>query len=122
MLKRYGVFAFGVFSYLVGVSSLVAWIGTMLGVIPFQYGVIDFTPNSIFISVLSCLVLTSTFAIQHTVMARGSFKRFVYKDIPVEAERSLFVLTTGIVLHGVLLFWPRNETLLWNIENETVAT
>ncbi len=60
------------------------------------------------------------FAIQHSVMARPAFKRFVTKMIPHAIERSTYVLASSVAL--LFLFWqwrPLGGTV-WEVENETV--
>jgi methanethiol S-methyltransferase len=47
--------------------------------------------------------LLLAFAVQHSVMARGWFKRRLARALPVAVERSTYVLATGLVLG--LLFW-----------------
>jgi hypothetical protein len=41
MIKRILVLLFGIFSYLLGVSALVGWILSMMGVMPFQSQALD---------------------------------------------------------------------------------
>jgi protein-S-isoprenylcysteine O-methyltransferase Ste14 len=88
-----------------------------------------FVPRSVDNGVSSGLVtalvvnalLLAAFAVQHSVMARVSFKRMWTKIIPEPIERSTFVLFTCFVL--VLLFWqwrPLTSTI-WLVENEVGA-
>ncbi len=62
-------------------------------------------------------LLLSVFAIQHSVMARGWFKRWLTRFIPRAAERSTYVLFSSLAL--ILLFWqwqPMGGTI-WNVKN-----
>lgn len=117
-MNRTIVLIFGVASYALGVSALVGWILTMLGILPFQMG-LELLPNfSLLSSLVVSFLFTLMFAVQHTIMARSSFKDRISKVIPEAAERSLFVLTTGLILWMNLIFWPKNSTLVWHLESE----
>jgi len=70
-------------------------------------------------SVLINIALMGLFAVQHTIMARPAFKRWLTKIIPEQVERSTFVLVTSLVL--ALLFWQWRPMpgVIWNVDNPT---
>ena len=49
------------------------------------------------------LLLMSLFAVQHSVMARASFKRWLITFLPAACQRSTYVLLSSLIL--LLLFW-----------------
>ncbi|WP_441242196.1 methanethiol S-methyltransferase [Tardiphaga sp. 768_D3_N2_1] len=72
-------------------------------------------------SVLVNLALMSLFAIQHSVMARKSFKQWWTQYVPASVERSTYVLFASLSL--LLLFWQWRPmpALVWQINNPQLA-
>jgi protein-S-isoprenylcysteine O-methyltransferase Ste14 len=60
-------------------------------------------PANVSEAVVVNLLLLSLFAIQHSVMARPSFKRWLTKFLPAACQRSTYVLLSSLIL--LLLFW-----------------
>jgi len=64
------------------------------------------------------LALLLVFALQHSVMARPGFKRLFTKIVPVQIERSTYVLASSLAL--LLVFWqwrPLGGTI-WDVQND----
>lgn len=75
----------------------------------------DGPPASIPIAVLINLVLLGVFALQHSVMARPSFKRWWVRFVPPAVERSTYVLLASAAL--ALLFWQWRPlpAVVWDV-------
>lgn len=56
------------------------------------------------------------FAVQHTIMARTAFKRWWTKFVPQQIERTTFVLTTCLILIGMVWQWRAMPGTVWQVE------
>lgn len=95
----YGVFAYAVF----GVALL--WAIGFIAPLPLPLpSTVDHGPTApALLAVIVDAALLGLFAVQHTVMARASFKAWLTRYLPAGAERSTFVLVASASL--LLLFW-----------------
>lgn len=111
---RAGVLAYGVIAY----ASFAATITYAMGFVA-NLGVpksIDSgTPGALWPSLLINASLLLLFAVQHTIMARPAFKRWLTRFIPPAMERSTFVLAASAIL--ALLFWQWRPLpqVIWNV-------
>jgi methanethiol S-methyltransferase len=113
-LYRVAIFAFGVAAYVVGVGALIGVILIMLGVLDFTGGALGRLGLGAALGV--DLMLLVAFALQHSVMARPTFKARWTRVIPPAAERSTYLLATGLVLLPLLLLWQPMPALVWSVQ------
>jgi protein-S-isoprenylcysteine O-methyltransferase Ste14 len=62
------------------------------------------------------LGLITLFALQHSVMARQSFKQRLARILPQAAERSTFMLGTAVVVFLMIGLWQPMSAPIWSVE------
>lgn len=60
--------------------------------------------------------LMGMFAVQHTLMSRTGFKKWLTRSVPAIAERSTFVLVASAILLVTFWQWRPEPALVWKLE------
>ena len=75
-------------------------------------------PGPMVSSAIVDLLLLGVFAVQHSVMARRSFKRWWTRIVPPAVERITYVLAATLALALVLWQWrPIPEPVIWSVQS-----
>ena len=116
MFKRSSVFIYGVLCYAIFFISFLYAIGFVGDLwVPKS---IDSAPElPLWQALLVNCLLLGVFAIQHSVMARPRFKRWITRYIPKAAERSTYTLTASLLLIVLFAFWEPIGGLVWRVED-----
>lgn len=61
--------------------------------------------------------LPTLFALQHSGMARGAFKRRITRIISPTIERTTYVVASSVALLVLITFWQPLGGVVWSIEN-----
>lgn len=103
-----------------GVTSYVLFLGAFLYLIAFAWNV---APHAVSgpatlppaTAIAINIGLITLFGVQHSVMARPSFKRWWTRVIPKHLERTTFVLIATVMAGLIVLGWQPVEGDLWNV-------
>jgi protein-S-isoprenylcysteine O-methyltransferase Ste14 len=102
----------GVFAYLAGFIGNV-WVPRSLDAAPVA---------PLWQALLVDVLLIALFGLQHSVMARPSFKQLWTKLVPEPIERSTYVMFTNAALIVMFCFWQPLGGSVWTVEDPTART
>lgn len=95
----------GVFAYMLG------FVGNIL--VPKS---IDSAPTSpLWYALLVNASLIGLFGLQHSIMARPTFKRWWTQYVPEPIERSTYVLLSNVLLIALMWKWEPMGGMVWNV-------
>lgn len=114
-MARVAIFLYSVGAYVLFLAVflyLIAFVGNLWVPKSIDTG----TASDLGIALVVNLLLISLFGLQHSVMARPAFKRWLTGFVPAAMERSTFVLVASLVLALVMWQWRAIPTPLWQAE------
>lgn len=112
-MKKILVLIYGVLSYVIFLYAFlyaIGFVGNMYVSKTIDSGIEPSLSTALIINI----VLLSIFAIQHSVMARPAFKKFLNPAI----ERSTYVLLSSLALLLIYWQWQPMTTIVWSVENQ----
>ncbi len=111
--RSVALLTYSLLSYLVGVAGLGLLILATVGWVPLGMFHVADSPSAAAVLDGGLLLL---FGVQHSVMARASFKKRLHRILPAPLERSTFVWTSGVVLGAAVLCWQTTAGVIWRTE------
>ena len=111
---RVGVFAYGLVAYAAFFGTIlyaIGFVGNWMVPKSIDSGAAGDMPASLLINA----ALLSVFVVQHTVMARPAFKRWVTRWLAPSMERSTFVLAACGALALVFWQWRPLPSIVWEV-------
>lgn len=120
-MSRALILIYGIIAYTIGLVGL-SWFIVFMGGFEFlpkhiNSGVPGPLGQALFINIGLIVV----FGVQHSVMARQGFKQQLTQFVPKAAERSTYVLFSGLVMAAICLYWQPLEGILWQVDNPIAA-
>ncbi|MGH8251378.1 MAG: methanethiol S-methyltransferase [Steroidobacteraceae bacterium] len=113
-MKRITIFVYGVLSYVIFLGTflyLIGFVGNLW--VPKAIDSPATMPTAP--ALLIDLALLGLFAVQHSLMARPFFKRWLTQFIPPEAERSTYVLASSLALILLAYYWQPLGGMVWQV-------
>jgi len=118
-MRRPLILGYGILCYVIFLATFLYAVG-FLGNFAVPYSIDSEVRDPLGGALLIDLLLLSVFAVQHSLMARPTFKKWWTQFIPEPAERSTYVLFSSLAL--ILLFcqWRPIEGIVWNVEPQAL--
>ena len=118
--RRSGVIAYAIVAYVAFVAA-VLWAIAFLADVDVVHTVDGRRDGSAWAAVLIDVALLLLFAVQHSVMARARFKRWLATFLPTAAERSTYVLIASVLLGLLFGQWRPIPTTVWRVGEPLAA-
>ncbi len=112
---------YGVICYLGFLGLFIYWVG-FLGNIGVPRAIDSAPQGPLGTALLVDFSLLALWGLQHSVMARPTFKRWWTKLVPRPVERSTYVLMSNLCLALIFWQWQPLGGTIWNVENPTVRS
>jgi protein-S-isoprenylcysteine O-methyltransferase Ste14 len=119
-IGRIGAFLFGLLAYTVFFGAFLYAVGFVAGMLV-PKGIDDGPVVPTVEALIINLLLMSLFAVQHSVMARKSFKQWWTKFVPHSIERSVYVLFASLTLILLCWQWRPMPVIVWQITSPAGA-
>lgn len=113
---------FGIFSYIVGLAGLTAFMLYMgsWSFLPIHINSQTAESNTAQAIAVNGLIMV-LFGLHHSLAARTEFKEKLIRLMPAEIERSLYVLISGLFMFAICLYWQPLAGTVWSTSNPTVT-
>jgi len=115
-MQRVLALGYALIAYLIFFASFV-WLILFTGNLPYAPTTVDRAIDGAPVAqaVLVNLGLIALFGLQHSIMARPSFKARWTRIVPPSVERATYVLAASIALILILRFWHAIPGTLWDV-------
>ena len=116
MGKRAVFFVYGVTVHLLFLVTY-AWLACFVGNVGVGRSIDRSAAGAVGWAVVIDLGLIVLFGLQHSIMARPSFKRVWTKIVPEPIERTTYVLASCVVTAMLIWGWRTVDVVVWDVES-----
>ena len=120
VLSRFGVMVYALIAYTTGAGALFWLFFAAGGFAP--YGLSAYKADGVSTAIAVNIALVFLFGLQHSVMARKTFKQWVVRYIPAHLERATFVLMSGVTMLTLIWFWQPLPGNVWTVDGALART
>jgi protein-S-isoprenylcysteine O-methyltransferase Ste14 len=118
MVRRLVILTYGILCYILSLVAFVYAVGFIGGFL--TPTLLDGPPQKTLAVALAINAgLLALFAVQHSGMARPSFKRWLTRFVPEPAERSTYVLLSSVALFVLFWQWQPLGGVVWEVSSES---
>lgn len=115
-MTRYLRFAYGLASYALFLGVFLYLVG-FLSDFGVPKSVSSGTPGPLGAALATDLGLMLLFGIQHSLMPRPRFKRWITRWLPASVERSTYVLATSLLFILMFVYWQPLPGWVWQLQS-----
>ncbi|MBI4500898.1 MAG: isoprenylcysteine carboxylmethyltransferase family protein [Gemmatimonadetes bacterium] len=119
-MRKFLAFLYGALAYalfLVAFVYAIGFVGNLL--VPRSVDIGPVVPTGVALAIDAALLML--FAVQHSGMARPGFKHWWTRIVPVEIERSTYVLVASAVLLLLFGYWRPLPAVIWSVQAPVAA-
>lgn len=117
-MKKIGCFIYSLICYGAGVASLIYFILFVSDLwLTNTVNTLVHSSSLAYVIGINTLALL-LFGMQHSVMARPAFKRWLTRFIDPSIERSTYILATALAIGGMCHLWIPFGSVIWQVESD----
>jgi protein-S-isoprenylcysteine O-methyltransferase Ste14 len=115
-MKRVASFIYGVTAHL-SFLAIYAWLAGFVGNLLVSHSIDAPSSQTVRLAVVIDLGLIALFGLQHSIMARPTFKQHWTKIVPQAIERSTYVFASCAVILLLIWRWRALNPVIWDVQN-----
>jgi protein-S-isoprenylcysteine O-methyltransferase Ste14 len=116
-MKKYIILAYGVICYLIGAFAYFVGLSGFLGNFLLSKSINTGLETPFWQALLINIGLIVLFGLPHSLMAREKFKQWWTRIIPPVAERSTYMLQSGLLMLLLIWQWRPMPDVVWRVEH-----